>query len=190
MVVGERTARGREKEVGANHILASVRCSDFGRREEVLQKEIEERVASQKEKEAKVSERLAQLDAAVKVYQDKADFSRRMDLRKRRNCSRLRREKEKVYGPPFPRSTVRSKKQGRTWISDILRLTTWISQMQSEISQANLKITSLTTGGVEQADNIRTAMENLKQAPAFRWMSERLFRVGNCGGQQENHRLK
>ena len=31
-------------------------------------------------------------------------------------------------------------------------------------AQANLKITSLTTGGVEQADNIRTAMENLKQA--------------------------
>ena len=39
-----------------------------------------------------------------------------------------------------------------------------ISQVQSEIAQANLKITSLTTGGVEQADNIRTAMENLKQA--------------------------
>ena len=37
--------------------------------------------------------------------------------------------------------------------------------MQSEISDANLKITSLTTGGAEQADNIRTAMESLTNRP-------------------------
>ena len=39
-----------------------------------------------------------------------------------------------------------------------------IASIQSEISDANLKITSLTTGGAEQADNIRSAMESLTKA--------------------------
>ena len=39
-----------------------------------------------------------------------------------------------------------------------------IVQAQNEISEANTKITSLTTGGAEQADNVKTALQNLQQA--------------------------
>ena len=38
--------------------------------------------------------------------------------------------------------------------------------MQKEISEASLKITGLTTGGAEQADNIKTALETLQVARA------------------------
>ena len=38
--------------------------------------------------------------------------------------------------------------------------------MQKEISEASLKITGLTTGGAEQADNIKTALETLQAARA------------------------
>ena len=39
-----------------------------------------------------------------------------------------------------------------------------IEVIQSEISTANGEITSLTTGGAEQADNVRTALQNLQEA--------------------------
>ena len=37
-------------------------------------------------------------------------------------------------------------------------------QAQNEIAEANTKITTLTTGGAEQADNMKTALQNLQQA--------------------------
>ena len=39
-----------------------------------------------------------------------------------------------------------------------------IALIQSEISEASLKITGLTTGGAEQADNAKTALQNLQEA--------------------------
>ena len=39
--------------------------------------------------------------------------------------------------------------------------------IQSEVSDANSRITSLTTGGAEQADNVKTALQNL-QGPCIR----------------------
>ena len=36
--------------------------------------------------------------------------------------------------------------------------------IQGEISDANSRITSLTTGGAEQADNVKTALQNLQEA--------------------------
>ena len=41
-----------------------------------------------------------------------------------------------------------------------------IALVQKEISEASLKITGLTTGGAEQADNIKTALETLQVARA------------------------
>ena len=38
--------------------------------------------------------------------------------------------------------------------------------IQSEMSDANTRITSLTTGGAEQADNVKTALQNLQEARA------------------------
>ena len=38
--------------------------------------------------------------------------------------------------------------------------------IQEEISDANIRITSLTTGGAEQADNVKTALQNLQEARA------------------------
>ena len=38
--------------------------------------------------------------------------------------------------------------------------------IQGEVSDANSRITSLTTGGAEQADNVKTALQNLQEARA------------------------
>ena len=39
-----------------------------------------------------------------------------------------------------------------------------IESIQLEVSDANQKITELTTGSAEQADNVKTALENLQKA--------------------------
>ena len=169
MVVGERKRREEEKK--RLEQIISLRRSDVQALDEEkksYKKEIEERVATQKEKEARVSERLAQLDAAVKVYQDKGPggflkedgFKKAAELLKTQAVERegLRSNLSEINGAIEKARNDLDKRY--------LAIDDRISQVQSEISQANLKITSLTTGGVEQADNIRTAMENLKQARA------------------------
>lgn len=167
MVVGERKRREEEKK--RLEEIISLRRSDVKALDEEkksYKKEIEERIASQKEKEAKVSERLAQLDAAVKIYQDKGPggflkedgFKKAAELLKTQAGERegLRASLTEINGAIDKARDDLDKRY--------LAIDERISQVQSEIAQANLKITSLTTGGVEQADNIRTAMENLKQA--------------------------
>ena len=169
MIIGERERREEEK----------IRIEAFidSRRKDVAslesqkipyKEEIDERISLELAKEGKINERISQLDAAVKVYQDKGagGFLKEDGLKKAAELLKTQSvEREGLRNSLASISTAMQKAR-----DDLDKryqsLDERIVQAQNEISEANTKITSLTTGGAQQADNVKTALENLQQARA------------------------
>ena len=169
MIIGERERREDEK----------IRIEAFidSRRKDVAslesqkipyKEEIDERISLELAKEGKINERISQLDAAVKVYQDKGagGFLKEDGLKKAAELLKTQSvEREGLRNSLASISTAMQKAR-----DDLDKryqsLDERIVQAQNEISEANTKITSLTTGGAQQADNVKTALENLQQARA------------------------
>ena len=115
--------------------------------------------------EVLVNQRLAELDAAVKVYRDQGPggflkedgFKKAAELLKNQAQEKLLRKSMSEINAAVQKARD----------DLILRYNAYDSRIeviQSEISTANQEITSLTTGGAEQADNVRTALQNLQEA--------------------------
>ena len=130
--------------------------------------EIDERVERERGREKEISERIAQLDAAVKVYQDQGAGGFLKDDGLKKAAELL-----KNQGPE--REALRKRMDAIQAAKDKARedlqkrydsLDQRIVLIQGEISDANTRITSLTTGGAEQADNVKTALQNLQEARA------------------------
>ena len=167
MVVGERQRREDEKKRLEEVIIE--RRKDIGEIESDksdYKKEIDERLERERNREKEISDRIAQLDAAVKTYQDKGagGFLKEDGLKKAA-------ELLKTQGPE--REALRKRMDAIQSAKDKARedlqnryesLDQRIVLIQGEISDANIRITGLTTGGAEQADNIKTALQNLQEA--------------------------
>ena len=169
MIVGERQRREDEKMRLQQVILDRQKDIEEIKSDKAEYKiEIDARLERERERENDVSERIAQLDAAVKVYQDQGagGFLKEDGLKKAA-------ELLKTQGPE--REALRNRMTGIQMAKDKARedletrfdsLDQRIVLIQSEVSDANSRITSLTTGGAEQADNVKTALQNLQEARA------------------------
>ena len=169
MILGERQRREDEKK--RLEEVIEERRKDIAKIEtdkSEYKAEIDERLDREREREKEISERIAQLDAAVKVYQDQGagGFLKEDGLKKAA-------ELLKTQGPE--REALRKRMDGIQSAKDKARedlqsryqsLDQRIVLIQEEISDANIRITSLTTGGAEQADNVKTALQNLQEARA------------------------
>ena len=169
MILGERQRREDEKK--RLEEVIEERRKDIAKIEtdkSEYKTEIDERLDREREREKEISERIAQLDAAVKVYQDQGagGFLKEDGLKKAA-------ELLKTQGPE--REALRKRMDGIQSAKDKARedlqsryesLDQRIVLIQEEISNANIRITSLTTGGAEQADNVKTALQNLQEARA------------------------
>ena len=169
MILGERQRREDEKK--RLQEVIEERRKDIAKIEtdkSEYKAEIDERLDREREREKEISERIAQLDAAVKVYQDQGagGFLKEDGLKKAA-------ELLKTQGPE--REALRKRMDGIQSAKDKARedlqsryesLDQRIVLIQEEISDANIRITSLTTGGAEQADNVKTALQNLQEARA------------------------
>ena len=169
MIVGERQRREDEKMRLEQVILDRQKDIEEIKSDKAEYKlEIDARLDREREREKDVSERIAQLDAAVKVYQDQGagGFLKEDGLKKAA-------ELLKTQGPE--REALRNRMTAIQMAKDKARedletrfdsLDQRIVLIQGEVSDANSRITSLTTGGAEQADNVKTALQNLQEARA------------------------
>ena len=169
MIVGERQRREDEKKRLQEVIIE--RRKDITVIEEdksEYKAEIDERLDRERDREKGVSQRINQLDAAVKTYQDQGagGFLKEDGLKKAA-------ELLKTQGPE--REALRKRMENIQAAKDQARadlhsryesLDQRIVLIQTEISDANNRITGLTTGGAEQADNVKTALQNLQEARA------------------------
>ena len=147
--------------------------------ERLAQLDIEEEA-----KESEVNMRLAKLDAAVKIYRDKGRTFLEDGIKKANELLKNQAGEREALRSTLSginasaqkerdslRSTLASIAAGSQTARDDLdkrykALDVRIALVQKEISEASLKITGLTTGGAEQADNIKTALETLQVARA------------------------
>ena len=169
MIVGERQRREDEK-IRLQAVITERRKDVAEIESEKLEYkvEIDERVERERSREKEISERIAQLDAAVKVYQDQGAGGFLKDDGLKKAAELL-----KTQGPE--REALRKRMDTIQAAKDKARedlqkrydsLDQRIVLIQGEISDANTRITSLTTGGAEQADNVKTALQNLQEARA------------------------
>lgn len=167
MIVGERQRREDEKKRIEEFI--ETRREDIASLESQkipFKQEIDERLRLELNKEEKINDRVAQLDAAVKVYQDKGagGFLKEDGLKKAAELLKAQSQEREGLRTSLQAINSASQKARDDLDKRYESLDQRIVQAQNEISEANTKITSLTTGGAEQADNVKTALENLKQA--------------------------
>ncbi len=167
MIVGERQRREDEKKRLQDVIVERRKdISDIETDKSEYKAEIDERLERERDREKEVSDRISQLDAAVKTYQDQGagGFLKEDGLKKAA-------ELLKTQGPE--REALRKRMDAIQAAKDKARedlqkryesLDQRIVLIQEEISGANSRITSLTTGGAEQADNVKTALQNLQEA--------------------------
>ena len=167
MIVGERERREEEKK----------RIEDFieSRRKDIasleaqkipFKQEIDERIKLELAKEDKINVRIAELDAAVKVYQDQGagGFLKEDGFKKAAQLLKTQADEREALRASLSSIGLATQKARDDLDKRYEGLDQRIVQAQNEIAEANAKITSLTTGGAEQADNVKTALDNLQQA--------------------------
>ena len=169
MIIGERERREEEKKRIEDFIDS--RRTDIASLEKQkipYKEEIDERVRLELAKEGKINERISQLDAAVKVYQDKGagGFLKEDGLKKAAELLKTQSVEREGLRQSLTSISSAMQKARDDLDKRYQSLDERIVQAQNEISEANTKITSLTTGGAEQADNVKTALQNLQQARA------------------------
>ena len=167
MIVGERERREDEKKRIEEFIQTRRKdIANLESQKNPFKAEIDERLRLELAKEAKINERVAQLDAAVKVYQDKGagGFLKEDGLKKAAELLQAQSEERDGLRASLQAITAAAQEARADLDKRYDALDGRIVQAQNEISEANAKITTLTTGGAEQADNVKTALENLQQA--------------------------
>ena len=169
MIIGERERREEEKKRIEDFIVS--RRTDIASLEKQkipYKEEIDERISLELAKEGKVNERISQLDLAVKVYQDKGagGFLKEDGLKKAAELLKTQSVEREGLRQSLTSISSAMQKARDDLDKRYQSLDERIVQAQNEISEANTKITSLTTGGAEQADNVKTALQNLQQARA------------------------
>ena len=167
MIVGERERREDEKQRIEEFIQTRRKdIANLESQKNPFKEEIDERLRLELAKEAKINERVAQLDAAVKVYQDKGagGFLKEDGLKKAAELLQAQSEERDGLRASLQAITAAAQEARADLDKRYDALDGRIVQAQNEISEANAKITTLTTGGAEQADNVKTALENLQQA--------------------------
>ena len=167
MIVGERERREDEKKRIEEFIQTRRKdIANLESQKNPFKEEIDERLRLELAKEAKINERVAQLDAAVKVYQDKGagGFLKEDGLKKASELLQAQSEERDGLRASLQAITAAAQEARADLDKRYDALDGRIVQAQNEISEANAKITTLTTGGAEQADNVKTALENLQQA--------------------------
>ena len=108
------------------------------------------------------------MDAAVKVYRDQGagGFLKEDGLKKAAELLKSQSAEREALRASLQAISDACQKARDDLDKRYQSLDERIVQAQNEISEANTKITLLTTGGAEQAGNVKTALENLKQARA------------------------
>ena len=167
MIVGERERRENEKTRIENFIdsrrqdIATLEAQKIPYKEEV-----DQRVRMELAKEEKINERIAQLDAAVKTYQDMGagGFLKEDGFKKAAQLLTTQSEERDALRASLQLIANAAQKARDDLDTRYQALDERIVQAQNEIAEANTKITTLTTGGAEQADNMKTALQNLQQA--------------------------
>ena len=167
MIIGERERREDEQKRIEEFI--DTRRKDIASLESQkspIKEDIDERIRLELAKEAKINERIGQLDAAVKVYQDKGagGFLKEDGLKKAAELLKTQSVEREGLRESLILISSAMQKARDDLDKRYNSLDERIVQAQNEISEANTKITSLTTGGAEQADNVKTALQNLQQA--------------------------
>jgi len=140
--------------------------------------------AEQLAKETKVNERLAQLDAAVKVYRDKGRTFLEDGIKKANELLKNQaseRESLRASLVGINEATQKERESLRVALVGIaaeaqkarddlekryMAIDERIGLVQKQVSESNLKITGLTTGGAEQANNVKTIIEALEKGRA------------------------
>ena len=133
-----------------------------------FKKEIDLRIAKEAEKEEKINQRIAELDAAVKVYRDQGPggFLKEDGFKKAAELLKSQSGEREALRTSLSEINISILKAREDLNARYEALDIRVGSIQSEIADANKKITSLTTGGAEQADNVKTALENLQEARA------------------------
>ena len=169
MIVGERKRREEEKK--RLEEVIEVRRGDISKLEEqrrANKKEVDQRIAKEFEKEAEIMKRISELDASVKVYQDKGPggFLKEDGFKKAAELLKTQASEREGLRASLTEINSVAQKARDDLEKRYSSLDGRIGAIQAEITDANRKITDLTTGGPEQAGNVRTVLENLQQARA------------------------
>ena len=169
MIVGERQKREEEKKRLQEEI--TLRRNDISKLEEDRKSakvENDERIEKELEKEKVINQRIAELDAAVKAYRDQGPggFLKEDGFRKAAELLKSQKEEREALRASLSEINAAIQKARDDLNQRYTSLDARIESIQKEISDANQKITVLTTGGSDQADRVRIALENLKEARA------------------------
>ena len=167
IIVGERQKREEEKK--RLEEVIKIRRADISKLEDnrkEVKSEINQRIEKELAKEEKSSQRLEELDAAVKVYRDQGPggFLKENGFKKASELLKTQAEEREGLRGSLSEINVAVEKARDDLNIRYESLDVRIESIQSEISDANQKITGLTTGSAEQADNVKTALENLQKA--------------------------
>lgn len=169
MIVGERMRREDEKK--RLEEVIEVRRKDISKLEDERKenkKEVDERILKELNKEEEIMQRIAELDAAVKVYQDMGPggFLKENGFKKAAELLKTQASEREGLRASLSEINAVAQKARDDLEKRYSALDDRIADIQAEIADANQKITELTTGGAEQAGNVRTVLENLQQARA------------------------
>ena len=169
MIVGERMRREDEKK--RLEEVIEVRRMDISKLEDEKKenkKEVDERILKELNKEEEIIQRIAELDAAVKVYQDMGPggFLKENGFKKAAELLKTQASEREGLRASLSEINAVAQKARDDLEKRYSALDDRIADIQAEIADANQKITELTTGGAEQAGNVRTVLENLQQARA------------------------
>ena len=166
-ILGERERRGAEKTRLEAFIATRQKGMDGIEKQKVEQKaETDKRIAVEMAGIEKVNERIAELDAAVKVYRDRGPggLFKEDGLKKAAQLLETQGPERESLRNQITLYNVNAQKARDDLVGAYAALDLRISALQKEIVTANSQITALTTGGAEQADNIRAALVNLQNA--------------------------
>ena len=167
MIVGERGRREAEQ----NRLVSviGIRRNDIvalDNQKKEYKKDVDLRIEQEVAKEAKANERLAQLDTAVKFYRDKGRTFLEDGIKKANELMINQVGERDALRATLSEINAATQKARDDLTVRYKSIDERIALIQKEISEASLKITGLTTGGAEQADNVKTALENLQAARA------------------------
>jgi hypothetical protein len=166
-ILGERERREAEKTRIEGFITG--RKGDIDKLEAQktsLKEEVDLRIVSELKGIEKVNDRISALDAAVKVYRDKGPggLFKEDGLKKAAKLLETQGSERESLRAQIVAFNANAQKARDDLAAQHAALDQRITSLQQETSKASLQITGLTTGGAEQADNIRTALENLRNA--------------------------
>ena len=166
-ILGERERREAEKS--RIETVISGRRRDIDKLEaqkKSLKEDVDLRIVTELKGIEKVNNRIAELDAAVKLYRDKGPggLFKEDGLKQAAKLLETQGPERESLRSQITAYNANAQKARDDLAAQHAGLDQRITGLQQETSKASTQITGLTTGGAEQADNIRTALENLRNA--------------------------